>query len=89
MASLPPEDFKKIAAFLAERWGDPGCPICKRNDYNVGAYAHLMISADPMKNSLAGEGVPLAVISCKHCGHVMLLDLFHAGIFPGDGGRDG
>jgi hypothetical protein len=74
------EIYNRIVEALSKKAPTPACPMCKHNNWELGAgYVVLPASPDPVQLYMGGKVYPLAVMTCSNCGNTQLINLLTLG----------
>jgi hypothetical protein len=91
---LTPEEIAKAAFAISNKaGGELRCTVCKSPEWNVEEY----VLAPPTFGSsyniqfLGGPGIafPQVALMCSNCGHTMLFNAVHLGLYPAVEGGNG
>lgn len=75
------EQVEKLLVHINNTWASKGCPMCNDNNWSVVGVQSIALQEDESIIKIGGPSVPCAVIGCRHCGNIVLVNLIIANVY--------
>lgn len=66
---------KKLISTINSKWQTKSCPLCGKNNWDIGDQMITMVGVGEDKSiQLGGQFMPLIPVVCSNCGNTILIN---------------
>ena len=76
-------DTDKFIAFIGQKWGGKGCPMCGKGPWSVQDRVYQLSEFHQGSMVVGGPLIPLVPVTCNNCGYTIVVNAILAGALPG------